>query len=64
VQGVSGHDSAIFWRCCDMSCISGFVDNVIFSYNGPCGDMMLPQHRHLLQRHAARPCPSGKPTID
>ena len=47
-----------------MSCMSGFVDNVMFSYNGPCGDMMLPQHRHLLQRHAARPCPSGKPTID
>jgi len=32
-----GRDTIILWRQCDMLCTSGFVDDVMFSYNGSYG---------------------------
>jgi len=29
-----GRGSVLLWRRCDMSCTSGFVDDVIFAHNG------------------------------
>jgi len=27
-------NSALLWRCCNMLCTSGFVDDITFSHNG------------------------------
>jgi len=35
--------SVLRWRCCGMACTSGFVDDVMFSYNGPYGGVALTQ---------------------
>jgi len=43
VHVACGHDSVLFWRHCNMLCISGFMDNVMFSYhatNEPESGMM------------------------
>ena len=32
----------VVWRCCNILCTSGFVDNVMFSYKGPYGSVTLP----------------------
>jgi len=31
-----GSGSVLLWRRCDTLCISGFTDDVMFSYHGTC----------------------------
>ena len=33
----------LIWRLCNTLCASGFVDEVMFSSNWPCGSVALPQ---------------------
>jgi len=37
VRVTCGRGSVLLWRQCDTLCTSGFVDDVIFSHNGPYG---------------------------
>jgi len=38
-----GHESVLLWQCYHMLNISGFADDVTFSYSGPYGRIMLSQ---------------------
>ena len=38
-----GRDLILFWWCCNKLCTSVFVSDVMFSYNGPYGDVTLLQ---------------------
>jgi len=41
-----GPGSFLFWRRCDTLCTSGFVDDVMFSRNGPVAHhMYIPKRR-------------------
>ena len=41
VQIPCGRGSVLLWRCYDMLCTSGFMDDVTFGHNGPYGDVWL-----------------------
>ena len=45
VQVPCGRGSVLFWRRCDTSCTSGFVDDVTLGRNGPYGDAWKAQPR-------------------
>jgi len=40
-----GRGSVLLCLRCDTLCTSGFVDDVMSSYNGPYGSIMLPQQQ-------------------
>ena len=44
---------------CNMSCTSGFVDDVMFSYDGPCGGVTLPQQPRCNVVHGLTPLLRG-----
>jgi len=46
--------SIFLWRHCDT--ISGFVDDAMFSYNGPIGSMMKLQQPHCNVVYGLNPC--------
>jgi len=51
VHVACGRVSILVSRRCNVLCISGFVDDITFSYSGPYGGVTLPQQlRALLQR--------------
>jgi len=35
VHAASGRGSVLLWQCCSALCTSGFVDDVMYSHNGP-----------------------------
>jgi len=47
------------WRCCDTLSTSGFVDDVMFSYNGSYGGVMLPQQPRYYVEYGLTPLLSG-----
>jgi len=47
VHVADGRGLILFWQCYNTLCTSSFVDgHVLLYYNGPCGDVMLPQQPH------------------